>query len=64
VPDAFGTKWVGCFVRCAVGGAFQGWVGIGVSGLTSGDRTKVVLRTMLLGADSASGFSALQSLVW
>jgi hypothetical protein len=56
VSDVFGAKWVGCFVRCAAGGAFQGWVGAGVAGSTSGDRTKVVLRAMLLGADGAGGF--------
>jgi hypothetical protein len=56
VPNTFGAKWVGCFVRCTAGGAFQRWVGAGFAGSTSGDRTKVVLRAMLLGADSAGGF--------
>jgi hypothetical protein len=56
VSDAFGAKWVSCFVRCATGSTFQRWVGRGVAGSTSGDQTKVVLRAMLLGADSAGGF--------
>jgi hypothetical protein len=55
VSDAFGAKWVSCFVRCAAGSAFQRWVGAGVAGSTSGNRTKVVLRAMLLGADGAGG---------
>jgi hypothetical protein len=56
VLDAFGTEWVGCFVRCTTGGAFHRWVGTGVTGATSGDRTEVVLCIMLLGADGAGGF--------
>jgi hypothetical protein len=43
-------------VRCATGSAFQRWVGAGIAGSTSGNRTKVVLRAVLLGTDSAGGF--------
>jgi hypothetical protein len=43
-------------VRCPTGGAFQGRVGTGVAGSTSGDQTRVVLRAMLLGTDSAGRF--------
>jgi hypothetical protein len=56
VPDVFGTKWVGYFVRCTTGSSFQRWVGAGVASSASGDWTEVVLRAMLLGADSAGGF--------
>jgi hypothetical protein len=56
VSDAFGAKLVSCFVRCTVGYTFQRWVRTGVAGSTSGDQTKVVLRAMLLGIDSAGGF--------
>jgi hypothetical protein len=56
VSDAFGAKWVSCFMRCATGSAFQGWVGAGVAGSTSGNRIKVVLCAVLLGTDSAGRF--------
>jgi hypothetical protein len=55
VSNAFGAKWVSCFVRCAAGSAFQGWVGAGVASLTSGHRTMVVLHAMVLGTDGAGG---------
>jgi hypothetical protein len=56
VSDALGAKWVSCFVRCTAGSAFQGWVGAGVAGSTSGDHTKVVLHAVVLGTDGAGGF--------
>jgi hypothetical protein len=56
VLDAFGTEWVSCFVRCTTGGAFHWWVGIGVSGVTSGDCIEVVLCIILLGTDGTGGF--------
>jgi hypothetical protein len=39
VLDANGAKWVGGFVRCSTGGAFQGRVVTGSSGVTGGDKT-------------------------
>jgi hypothetical protein len=56
VPDAFGTKWIGCFVRCTTGSTFQRRVGAGFFGATGGDETEVVFGAVLLGADSAGGF--------
>jgi hypothetical protein len=56
VSNAFGAKWVGCFVRCAAGSTFQRRVGAGVAGSTSWDCTKVVVGAVLLGTDSAGGF--------
>jgi hypothetical protein len=60
--DAFGTEWIGCFVRCTAGGTFHRWVGAGVAGAASGDRTKVVFGVVLLCADAASGFLCIAEL--
>jgi hypothetical protein len=56
VFDADGAKWVGSFVRCSTGGAFQGRVCAGFSGATGGDRTEVVFGAVLLCADGAGRF--------
>jgi hypothetical protein len=56
VLDANGAKWIGSFVRCSAGGAFQGRVGAGFSGATGGDQTEVVFGAVLLCADGAGGF--------
>jgi hypothetical protein len=37
VLDAHRAKRIGSFVRCSAGGAFQGGVGAGFTGATSGD---------------------------
>jgi hypothetical protein len=56
VFDVHGAEWVGGFVRCTAGGAFQGRVGAGFSGATGGDRTEVVFGAVLLCAYSAGRF--------
>jgi hypothetical protein len=56
VRDANGAKWVGGFVRCSTGGAFQRRVVAGFSGATGGDETQVVFGAVLLCADGAGGF--------
>jgi hypothetical protein len=56
VSNAFGAKWVGSFVRCSAGGAFQGRVGAGFPGATGEDRTGVVFGVVLLCADGAGRF--------
>jgi hypothetical protein len=56
VLDAFGAKWVGSFVRCSTGGAFQGRVGAGFSGATGRDRTEVVFGVVLLRTDGTGRF--------
>jgi hypothetical protein len=56
VLDTNGAKWIGSFVRCSAGGAFQGRVGVGFSGMTGGDRIEVVFSTVLLCADGTGGF--------
>jgi hypothetical protein len=56
VSDVDRAKWIGSFVRCSAGGAFQGRVGAGLSGATGGDRTEVVFGAVLLCADSAGRF--------
>jgi hypothetical protein len=56
VFDANGAKWIGGFVRCSVGSAFQGRVVAGFSGATGGDKTRVVFRAVLLSIDGTGGF--------
>jgi hypothetical protein len=56
VLDANGAKWVGGFVRCSTGGAFQGRVVAGFSSTTGGDEIEVVFGAVLLCADGAGGF--------
>jgi hypothetical protein len=56
VFDTNRATWVGGFVRCSTGDAFQGRVVAGVSGTTGGDKTEVVFGTVLLCADHAGGF--------
>jgi hypothetical protein len=56
VLDANRARWIGSFVRCSAGSAFQGRVGAGFSGATGGDRTEVVFGVVVLCADSAGRF--------
>jgi hypothetical protein len=56
VLDANRAKWVGSFVRCSTGGAFQGRMVAGFSGEARGDQTWVVFGAVLLCADGADGF--------
>jgi hypothetical protein len=56
VFDAYVAEWVSGFVRCTVGGTFQGRVGAGFCGMTGGDQTGVVFSAMLLCADGAGRF--------
>jgi hypothetical protein len=56
VSNAFGAKWVGSFVRCSAGGAFQGRVGAGFSGAIGGDQTEVVFGIVLLHTDGTGRF--------
>jgi hypothetical protein len=51
-----GTKWVYGFVSCAACGRFQGRVGTGFSSITSQHQALMVLGTVLLCTDGASGF--------
>jgi hypothetical protein len=37
VLDAYGTEWIGGFVRYTTGSIFQGRVGTGISGIIGGD---------------------------
>jgi hypothetical protein len=56
VRDANRAKWVGGFVRCSTGGAFQGRVVARFSGTAGGDEIQVVFGVVLLCADGAGGF--------
>jgi hypothetical protein len=56
VSDVNGAKWVGGFVRCTAGGAFQGRVVAGFSSMTGGYETWVVFGIVLLYTDSVGRF--------
>jgi hypothetical protein len=62
VLDMHRAKRISSFVRCSAGSIFQGRVGIGFTGATSGDSIEIVFGSVLLYADSAGRFVYLAEL--